>query len=50
MEKYLIGVKMKINDLNTNSRVSAILHLSHKTWILEKLRIIRKNNVDNEKD
>ena len=50
MENYLIGVKMKINDLNTNSRVSAILHLSHKTWILENLRIIRKNNADNEKD
>ena len=32
MEKYLIGVKMKINDLNTNSRVSGILHFSHKTF------------------
>ena len=38
MEKYLIGVKMKINDLNTNSRVSSILHLSHKTWIFRKLQ------------
>ena len=32
MENYLIGVKMKINDLNTNSRVSGILHLSHKIF------------------
>ena len=32
MEKYLIGVKMKINDLNTNSRVSGILHFSYKTF------------------
>ena len=38
MENYLIGVKMKINDLNTNSRVSSILHLSHKTWIFRKLQ------------
>ena len=37
MEKYLIGVKMKINVLNTNSRVSGILHLSHKTLIFRKV-------------
>ena len=36
MEKYLIGGEMKINDLNTNSRVSGILHLSHKTLIFGK--------------
>ena len=36
MEKYLIGVKMKINDLNTHSRVSSILHLSQNFDFFEK--------------